>query len=86
MTHATAAPKPTIYHFICAVMANGCRSAMAIDGPPNIDVNELDPLVPEDRRVADLLRVSGWWMDHGKWVCGNHEPKPLTRQEGLPDD
>lgn len=64
--------KAVIYRLQCAAMAHGCLSALAIDGPPNIDVYDLDRLVREDRRLGDLLRASGWWLDHGQWVCGNH--------------
>jgi hypothetical protein len=67
--------KTVLYLLNCAAMTNGCRSAFAIDGPPNIDLVELDAQAPEDRRVLNLIRASGWWMDHGRWVCGNHEPR-----------
>jgi hypothetical protein len=67
--------KTVLYLLNCAAMTNGCRSALAIDGPPSIDLAELDSQVPEDRRVLNLIRTSGWWMDHGRWVCGNHEPR-----------
>ncbi len=63
-----------IYGLLCAAITNGCRSAFAADGPPNIDLNELDRAVPEDRRMLDLLLMSGWRKDHGLWVCANHEP------------
>jgi hypothetical protein len=70
-----AEPMTVIYRLQCAVITNGCRSAIAIDGPRNIDVYDLDRQVPEDRRVADLLAASGWWLDHGQWVCGNHDTR-----------
>lgn len=52
--------KSVTYRLQCAAMARGCLSALAIDGPPNIDVYELDRQVPEDRRLGDLIRASGW--------------------------
>jgi hypothetical protein len=66
------------YLLSCAAMTNGCQSALTIDEVPDIDLGELDLLVPEDLRVRDLIRAAGWRMDHGRWVCGNH---PAHRAE-----
>jgi hypothetical protein len=63
-----------IYRIQCACITRGCASAIAIDGPRNIDLDDLDWQVPEDRRVGELLRASNWWRDHDRWVCGNHLP------------
>ncbi len=70
-----------IYRLQCAAITRDCMSAYAIDGPRNIDLAELDRQVPEDRRIDDLLRASGWRMDHGRWVCGNHPPLGTTTGE-----
>lgn len=61
-----------IYLLPCAAMPRGCASALAIDGPPGIEMLELDLEVPEDKRVHGLITAAGWRLDHGKWVCPNH--------------
>lgn len=61
-----------IYMLQCAAISRGCMSAFAADAPRNIDVYDLDHAVPEDRWLAELLARSGWRLDHGQWVCGNH--------------
>lgn len=67
------------YLLPCAAMPRGCASALAIDGPPGIDMLELDPQAPEDKRVHGLITAAGWRLDHGKWVCANH---PFTTPAG----
>ncbi len=67
-------PDLVIYRIQCACITNGCFSAIAIDGPQGIELDQLDWRVSEDRRVGQLLRASGWWRDHGRWVCANHSP------------
>ena len=48
----------------CAAITNGCRSTLSwTDHVSTADVDE------------DLLRVNGWRLDHGLWVCGLH-PAP----------
>lgn len=61
-----------VYLLICAAIGNGCESATAFKGPRGIDVYALDREVPEDRGMDDVLRAAGWWLDHGRWVCGRH--------------
>lgn len=68
-----------IYLLLCAAMPRGCASALAIDGPPGIEILELDLQVPEDKRVHGLITAAGWRLDHGKWVCANH---PFTTPAG----
>lgn len=64
---------PTVIYLLsCAAMPRGCASALAIDGPPGIELLALDLQVPEDKRVHGLITAAGWRLDHGKWVCGNH--------------
>ena len=68
-----------IYLLPCAAMPRGCASALAIDGPPGIELLALDLEVPEDKRVHGLITAAGWRLDHGKWVCPNH---PFTTPAG----
>lgn len=64
------------YRLQCAAITNGCTSAIAFEGERNIDVDHLDPLVWADRRAARLLALNGWRIDHGRWICGQHETRP----------
>lgn len=68
-----------VYLIRCAAMVNGCESSALFKGPRGIDLDELDREVPEDRHVDDLLRGAGWWLDHGRWVCGKHERQEEQR-------
>jgi len=68
-----------IYRLQCAVITHGCHSALVIDGPLGIDLDNLDRAVKEDRRVSDLLQMSGWAKQHGRWVCGNHQTTHVVR-------
>lgn len=68
-----------IYLLPCAAMPRGCASALAIDGPPGIELLALDLEVSEDKRVHGLITAAGWRLDHGKWVCPNH---PFTTPAG----
>lgn len=77
-------PDLVIYRIQCACITRGCFSAIAIDGPSGIELDDLDWQVPEDRRVGQLLRASDWWRDHGKWVCGNHSATTAADDEETP--
>lgn len=74
-----------LYRLQCAAITNGCTSFLAFEGGPNIDVDQLDPLVWSDRRAAALLAMNGWRIDHGRWVCGQHDrPQPRLSGARLP--
>ena len=60
------------YRLQCAAIANGCMNWLAWEGEPNVDVYRLDELVWPDRRAAQLLRLNGWRLDYGRWICGHH--------------
>jgi hypothetical protein len=68
-----AAVTDTVLYFLhCACITRGCYSRLALDGPRNIDLLDLDIEVPEDRRMQNLLAANGWHLNYGKWICGNH--------------
>ena len=57
---------------VCAGSARGCAAWLVIDIAPNVDVYELDRAVPEDRRGRCLLRMNGWHLEYGHWLCPAH--------------
>ncbi len=61
------------YRLQCAAITRGCMNWLAWEGEPNVDVYHLDELVWPDRRTARFLRLNGWRLDHGRYVCGHHD-------------
>lgn len=74
------------YRLLCACIGNGCTSSIVFVGPRGVDFVDLDLEVPEDRWVARELAASGWWQDHGRWVCGSHAQKERSRASGAKPD
>lgn len=52
-----------VHRIQCAASSRGCMSSLVIESRTK-DLDE------KGRR---LLNLNGWWLDHGRWVCGNHE-------------
>jgi hypothetical protein len=57
----------------CAAITNGCMAFLVIPVPHGFDPSWIDGYLPQKPRVADLLHMNGWHLDHGRWVCGAHE-------------
>lgn len=49
-----------IHHVQCACITTGCMSALVFE---NHSTDALD---------HRLLRLNGWRLDHGRWICGQH--------------
>jgi hypothetical protein len=62
----------------CAAIANGCTSFLAFPLAAAAGTRNLPAAVNRDHRALELLRVNGWHVDHGRWVCGLHERGPCT--------
>lgn len=78
-------PDVVTYLLPCAAMPRGCTSVITHNGPHGIDWLNLDPEVPEDAAALKLINDSGWRLDHGKWICGNHDQATDTIAVGLDD-
>jgi hypothetical protein len=48
-------------------------SAIVLPVPRGFDASRLEGSSPADPPHADLLAMNGWHLDHGRWVCGNHQ-------------
>jgi hypothetical protein len=59
-----------VHHQQCAAITNGCMSALVWES----DVTFVDSYAER------FLTLNGWWVDHGKWVCGLHERPPSLAQ------
>lgn len=68
----------TYSRLACAAITNGCPSFLIFETARNVDIDHLDREIPEDRRVDDLLRMNGWRISYGRWVCGLHERAAAT--------
>jgi hypothetical protein len=64
------------YRLQCAAIVRGCMNWLAWEGEPNVDVYQLDELVWPDRRTARFLRLNGWRLDRGHWLCPHHDGPP----------
>jgi hypothetical protein len=53
----------------CAAITNGCMNSLTFPLGKNADVETAIQRDP----VASMLALNGWHLDHGRWVCGNHE-------------
>jgi hypothetical protein len=60
----------------CAAITNGCTSFLAVPGRLASASASVAQAVNRDGRALELLRLNGWHVDHGRWVCGLHERKP----------
>lgn len=49
-----------VHRIQCAAITNGCMSVLLWE----------DHLAYPNVRQLEL---NGWWLDHGRWVCANHE-------------
>lgn len=61
---------PTYIHtHLCAVYVNGCESRILMESN--------SPAVDEK-----FLRLNGWKLNHGRWVCDKHGVEIETDSEG----
>lgn len=59
----------------CAAITNGCMSFLVIPLRPAFTASAARA-INQDAQALELLRLNGWHVDHGRWVCGLHERKP----------
>ena len=62
----------------CAALTNGCPSFLAVPLAAPVAGHGLAAALNRDGRALELLRMNGWHVDHGRWVCGQHERGPCT--------
>ena len=55
----------------CAAITRGCQTALVYED--DVAPATASPGDCISARGERLLQANGWWLDHGRWVCGNHE-------------